>query len=201
MTYLYMYRLTNDTGLAPCVDNGLLSLAVCKGGQIRNGKVCHTGLRYRIGSNKDGYDPENDKVYVLGTYKGKLLYLARVTQIKTMTEYYRDMAKGRTDHIYDVKNGLLVRNKKLRKQEVHLETEKQIRDMAGEYVLLSDDFMYLGKDAVPVETVTFYGPRFRETKFYTGKTADEIIDACQRYKDNKKHEPNNAFKSKCGCCK
>lgn len=94
MTYLYMYRLTNDTGLAPCVDNGLLSLAVCKGGQIRNGRVCHTGLRYRIGSNKDGYDPENDKVYVLGTYKGKLLYLARVTQIKTMTEYYRDMARG-----------------------------------------------------------------------------------------------------------
>ena len=96
---------------------------------------------------------------------------------------------------------MLVRNKKLRKQEVHLETEKQIRDMAGEYVLLSDDFMYLGKDAVSVEAVTIYGARFQETKFYTGKTADEIIDACQAYKDNKKHEPNNAFKSKCGCCK
>ena len=34
MTYLYIYRLTSDTGLAPCVDNGLLSLACCKGGQI-----------------------------------------------------------------------------------------------------------------------------------------------------------------------
>ena len=48
MTYLYIYRLTSDTGLAPCVDNGLLSLACCKGGQIRNGKAIHAGLRYRM---------------------------------------------------------------------------------------------------------------------------------------------------------
>lgn len=33
MTYLKMYRLTSDTGLAPCAENGLLSLACCKGGQ------------------------------------------------------------------------------------------------------------------------------------------------------------------------
>ncbi len=48
MTYLYIYRLTSDTGLAPCVDNGLLSLACCKGGQIRNDKAIHAGLRYRM---------------------------------------------------------------------------------------------------------------------------------------------------------
>lgn len=201
MTYLYMYRLTSDTGLAPCVDNGLLSLAVCKGGQIRNGRPCHTGLRYRIGSNKDGFDLKNDKVYVLGTYKSKFLYLARITEIKTMLEYFANMAKGRTDHIYNVKKGELVRNNNLRKQKVHLESEKHIRDLAGKFILLSDEFVYLGKDAVSVELVSIYGARFRETKFYKGQTADDIIEACLAYSDNKKHTPNNPFKTNCGCCK
>ena len=73
MTYLYIYRLTSDTGLAPCVHNSLLSLACCKGGQIRNGKPIHTGLRYRIGSKHDGADYNNDKVYLLGTHNNKFL--------------------------------------------------------------------------------------------------------------------------------
>ena len=29
---IFTYRLTHDTGFAPCVDGGLLSLACCKGG-------------------------------------------------------------------------------------------------------------------------------------------------------------------------
>ena len=201
MTYLYMYRLTSDTGLAPCVDNGLLSLACCKGGQIRYGRPCHTGLRYRIGSNKDGFELKNDKVYVLGTYKGKLLYLARITEIMTMVEYYQTIAKGRTDHIYDVKNGQLERNKHLQKQKVHLEGEQHIRDIAGKYVLLSEDFMYLGEDATLVEFVSIYGAKFRETKLYKGKIADDIIDACSGYDDKKIHKPNNPLIIKNGCCK
>lgn len=36
MTYLYMYRLTSDTGLASYVDNGLLSLE-CEKGVVRYG--------------------------------------------------------------------------------------------------------------------------------------------------------------------
>ena len=45
MTHVYVYRLTSDTGLAPCAENGLFSLAVCKGGQIRGQEIIHTGLR------------------------------------------------------------------------------------------------------------------------------------------------------------
>ncbi len=74
MTYLFMYRLAVDTGLAPCVDNGLLSLACCKGGQIRNGKPINTGLRYRIG-NKNECDYTKDDVYILGTYKNNFCIL------------------------------------------------------------------------------------------------------------------------------
>lgn len=42
---VFTYRLTNDTGFAPCVDNGLLTLACCKGGT----KTVKRGLRYFIG--------------------------------------------------------------------------------------------------------------------------------------------------------
>lgn len=94
--------MTSDTGLAPCVDDGLLSLACCKGGQIRNGKCCKTGLRYWIGSKKK-CDYETDDVCILGTYHDKLLYLARITKVLPMTEYYKNKSKGRTDNIYFLK--------------------------------------------------------------------------------------------------
>ena len=77
MTCLYIYRLTDDAGFAPCAENGLLSLACCKGGQIRKGKVINTGLRHRIGTHREA-NYETDDVYILGIYKNKMLYLAKV---------------------------------------------------------------------------------------------------------------------------
>lgn len=200
MTYLYMYRLTSDTGLAPCVDNGLLSLACCKGGQIRKGKPIHTGLRYRIGSKRDGADCKTDNVYLLGMIKGKFLYLARITDIVTMTEYFDTMAFGRTDRIYSLVNGELIRNKHLRSQGIHIDELQRQRDLAGKYVLLSNDFIYLGKDAVYVKTVDEYGAKFRETKLYKGDTAERIIAECQNHRDGKKHEPTKRLRTKCGGC-
>ena len=200
MTYLYIYRLTSDTGLAPCVDNGLLSLACCKGGQIRNGKAIHTGLRYRIGSMRDGANHKKENIYLLGTHKNKFLYLARITNIVTMTEYFSRMSDSRTDNIYILSNGRLIRNQYLRKKEVHIDLEQNIRDIAGEYVLLSDDFIYLGKDAVFDELVDKYNAKFRETKLYKGEVAELIVAECQKYRDGKKHLPTKPLKKKCGGC-
>ena len=201
MTYLYTYRLTSDTGLAPCVDKGLLSLACCKGGQIRNGKAIHTGLRYRIGSMRDGADYKADDVYLLGTYKNNFLYLAKVTDVITMNEYFCTMSKGRTDNIYSIKNGRLVRNQHLRNEGVHVDEARNIRDIAGEYVLLSDDFIYLGKDAVYIEIVDKYGARFRETKLYKGELAEQIVSECMKFKDSNLHTPTHPLKKKCGGCR
>ena len=57
--HIYLYRLTSDTGCAPCIYDrkykvtNLLSLSCCKGGQLRhrNGTVTavNTGLRWKIG--------------------------------------------------------------------------------------------------------------------------------------------------------
>lgn len=200
MTYLYTYRLTSDTGLAPCIENGLLSLACCKGGQIRNGKPIHTGLRYRIGSMHHKADYNNDNVYLLGTYKNNLLYLARITNIVTMAEYFHSMSKGRTDDIYCLINGKLVRNHHLRNEGIHVNEQQNIRDIAGEYVLLSDDFIYLGKDAAYVDIVDKYGAKARETKRYEGELAEQIISECIKYKDSKKHRPTKPFKKTRGEC-
>lgn len=200
MTYLYTYRLASDTGLAPCIENSLLSLACCKGGQIRNRKPIHTGLRYRIGIMRDGADYNNDNVYLLGTHKNNFLYLARITNIVTMTEYFDAMSKGRTDNIYSLVNGKLVRNHHLWNEGVHVDEQQNIRDIAGEYVLLSDDFIYLGKDATYVDIVDKYGASFRETKLYKGELAEKIISECMKYKDGKKHRPTKPFKKTCGGC-
>ena len=199
MTYLFIYRLTADTGLAPCVDDGMLSLAVCKGGQIRNGKIVNTGLRYNIGSGNSGADYKKDNIYILGTFKNKFLYLARITDIITMTEYFKVMSSGRIDDIYDVENGELIRNSLFSKEEIHTEPERIEKDKAGQYVLLSEDYIYLGKEAEHVEILDKYNARFQETKKYTGEVAEEIISECMKYKDGKKHVPHDPLKR--GRCK
>jgi hypothetical protein len=201
MKYVYIYRLTSDSGLAPCIDNGLLTLACCKGGQIRNGKPIHTGLRYRVGSCRDGADYKTDEMYLLGTHKSKFLYLAKITNILTMTEYYSTISNGRTDNIYSLSNGKLVRNHNLWNEGVHVDENQNIRDIAGQYVLLSDDFIYLGKDAVYNELVDRYGARFRETKLYTGDIAEQLVAECHKYRDSKKHTPTKPVKNRCGGCK
>ena len=198
MTYVYVYRLTADTGLAPCVENGLLSLAVCKGGQMRGDKLVHTGLRYWVGSKKDT-DYDKDKVYILGTYENKLLYLARVTNVVSMMDYFDGMSNGRTDNIYSVVKGELTRNKRLCNEGVHTEAERIAKDFAGEYVLLSDDYIYLGRDAIQNDIVAKYTARFQETKRYKGTVAEQLVKECRKYMDGKKHLPHSPFTKNGGC--
>ncbi len=199
MTHLFIYRMTSDTGFAPCVDNGLLTLACCKGGQIRAGKIIHTGLRYRIGA-RCGVDYTTENVYVLGTYENKFLYLARVKNVITMEEYYSGVSTGRTDDIYSMKDGILVRNDKLYKEEVHIEDGRIIRDLAGKYVLVSDDYIYLGRDAVFIDLIAKKNARFQETKSYHGESAEGIIEECLKYRDGRQHEPIAPY-NKRGCCR
>lgn len=198
MTCVYVYRLTSDTGLAPCAEDGLLSLAVCKGGQMRGNKIVNTGLRYWVGSKKD-VDYTKDDVYILGTFENRLLYLAKVTKVVTMMEYFDGISKGRTDDIYSVVNRNLTRNGNLRKESIHTEPERIAKDFAGEYVLLSDDFIYLGQDAVQNDVVSTYTARFQETKRFEGEIAELLVTECRKYSDGKKHIPNSPFKKNGGC--
>ena len=87
-TRIYIYRLTNDTGFAPCVDNGVFTLSCCKGGQIRKGKEINTGVRYWIGTGRDGVDVDNENVFLIGLFNGKMLFTARIDSVMEMIDYY-----------------------------------------------------------------------------------------------------------------
>ena len=198
MTCLYIYRMTDDSGFAPCVEKELLSLACCKGGQIRNGKIVNTGLRHRIGIHRE-VNYATDDVYILGVYKNKMLYFAKVTNVVMMEEYFGGMSKGRTDDIYSLVRGKLIRNQNLRNEDVHTEPDRVVKDLAGKYVVLSDDYIYLGEDAVVIDGITQYYPNFQETKVYTDELAQKIVNECMKYRDNKEHAPTAPIYKKGKC--
>ena len=208
-TLLYMYRLASDAGLAPCVSpDNLLTLACCKGGKFRNNQAVNTGIRYWIGKNAYGANWKTDNVFVLGTYKDKFLYLARITNVMTMAEYYSGASKGRLDDIYkcvDKETGELKLIGKLKDNngaKIHGDTDQQRKDKAGVYVLMSDDYVYLGKESDNTDEIPElmrYGPKRQETKRYEGPLAREIIDACMKYKDRKDGKPHVELKRSGGC--
>ena len=192
--YVFLYRLSSDTGFAPCVQEGLLTLSCCKGGQIRNNKPCNTGLRYWIGSKRNGIDYETDSVFVLGTYQNKFLYLAKIQEVVTMEQYFDSKGPKRFDQIYSLKNNRLKRNDHLMKEGVHTFRDDWIRDFAGKYVLKSWDYIYLGAEACYVEIVSKNNSKSRETKVYSDEIADSIISECQKFKDEKTHKPSSSLK-------
>ena len=176
---IFAYRLVSDTGFAPCVDNGMLTLACCKGGQIRNGKNILTGLRYHVGKHRE--QNSDDEICILGIYKNKLLYYAMATDVIKMTDYFSQTKKTkygkRKDHIYNTENGSLKRNNLL--SHIHPKGSVQNdRDANGVYVIVSERFEYYGASAplIPIAVLGFL-PIARENKKYSdGGAAFEVIN-------------------------
>lgn len=84
---IYLYKLTVDSGGAPCVAKGLLSLAICKP-QIRASAEVGCWL-FGFGSNQ-------------APMSNRLIYIARVTDKLSCGEYYsRDEFRVRPDCIYE----------------------------------------------------------------------------------------------------
>src|SRR4051794_10418360 len=86
MERIYFYKLTADNGGAPCVEDGLLSLAICKPAirsTARPGDVI-------FGFSANSLHPDN-----------RLIYVARVTDKSIDGQYFiqRQFA-GRSDRIY-----------------------------------------------------------------------------------------------------
>lgn len=100
MSCLYVYRLTSNTGFAPCTQDGLLSLTCCKPAIRRvTGRLLTTG--------------ETDSAWILGIvgttldrYEvGRWLYAAKVTKAVPFIEYFTDPKyQNRTDCIYKIEN-------------------------------------------------------------------------------------------------
>ena len=127
---IYVYKMVADNGGAPCVFGSLLSLAICK-------------PRIRKGAGKGSL------VFGFGgkEYHERLLYIARVTDKLEGQDYYRlgDYAR-RPDCIYRSEEGSAIRKTSAK---YHTKSDERKRDVGlhfeNAYVLLSDDFRYLGR--------------------------------------------------------
>lgn len=148
----FIYKLTADTGLAPCIDDGLITLACCKGGS--------SGLRHTIGEKIKSEYKDRDiwVIAICGKSLGgpeetnRIVMWGRVESVLTLEEYSVQYP-GRTDNLYSVRKGELIRNRKLSK--VHQNLEEQNTDKNGKYALIFDKkfSVYFGKEpaAWPVQ--------------------------------------------------
>ena len=106
-SFIYSYRLTYFGGTAPCYDNYYLSLAICK-----------RDMRRVIGYRFNELKNQNNIIWIVGiTGKGleksnndftseDIIYIAKITSVKTFCEYFSDIEDSRKDKIYiQDKNG------------------------------------------------------------------------------------------------
>jgi hypothetical protein len=129
---IYFYKLTVDAGAAPCVERGVLSLAICK--PMLRGSAEIDDLIF--GFTASSLDPAN-----------RLIYVARVTKKLANGEYYDAHYKSRHDCIYTFVSG---RYKRCGNAKFHDKPSDLTHDLGShpEYaranVLLSTDFRYFG---------------------------------------------------------
>ena len=133
----YVYKLTTDDGGAPCVVDGLLSLAICKPMIRRTAKP--GDLIFGFAANSLHRD-------------NRLIYIARVTEALPDGLYYRRRAySGRRDRIYKWRSDGTF---SLREDaQFHAPERDHLRHDLGAFpdyeradVLLSEDFRYFGPD-------------------------------------------------------
>jgi hypothetical protein len=145
---IYFYKLTADNGGAPCVWNGLLSLAICKP-MIRT-KAKRDDLVFGFAANSLRHD-------------NRLIYVARITGKVCNGDYYRqERFAKRGDRIYEWRRNSFT----WRKGALHHGPKHLVHDLgrgpryARATVLLSTDFRYFGGSGTSDYRVRF--PLVRE---------------------------------------
>ena len=224
---IYLYRMTNDTGCAPCIfendykATGILTLACCKGGQLRKSKGVYTGLRHTIGKRHfEGIKNHSEKVFVVGLMKQRIIYVAEITDICEMKDYFSNKNnRFRKDFIYTYseqgcfernQNFYLVRNNNTPAFHPKDFDEMHRRDELGKYVLISDSFAYFGKEEKLIRNDEIFKnllPNRQETKTY--HNTYEEFEAIMSYIDEIwktrpesiiKAEPSERLNPDCSGC-
>lgn len=134
MEKIYFYKLTTDDGGAPCVQDGVLSLAICKP-MIRSTAKPRDLI---FGFAADSLDADN-----------RLLYIARVTDKVRNGQYYATSRFAhREDCIYEQRGDRFVwRRGALHHGRGHLVHDLgRYPDYANANVLLSENFRYFGRN-------------------------------------------------------
>jgi hypothetical protein len=147
MPRIYFYKLTADNGGAPCVQDGLLSLAICKP-MIRS--TAEPGdLIFGFAANSLHQD-------------NRLIYIARIDEKVGNGHYYREHRfANRSDRVYKWRRSRFA----WRHGALHHGPKDLVHDLgpSPEYkkanVLLSNDFRYFGASGT-----TEYKSRFQLVK-------------------------------------
>ena len=147
MPRIYFYKLTADNGGAPCVQDGLLSLAICKP-MIRS--TAEAGdLIFGFAASSLHRD-------------NRLIYIARITDKICNGDYYRERRfANRSDRVYEWRGSCFA----WRRGALHHGPEHLIHDLGPPpgynkaNVLLSTDFRYFGGSGT-----TEYKSRFHLVK-------------------------------------
>ncbi len=137
MVKIWRYVLATDNGLAPCIDNGVLSLCCCKP-RIRKGA--------NVGDYVMGFMP------IRFARKGPLLAWVGVISEKLTMGDYQAKYPDRQDAIYkrDGYHSDGRENLSHNGGDYHLDPANQTRDKNGIYALLCKPFWYWGGTPFPV---------------------------------------------------
>ena len=160
MTSIFKYVITHDTGTAPCVDNGLLSLCIWKPKIRRVDKVgdwvIATGSKVRI-----------SKV-------PKIVFVANITKKISMETYALENNK-RLDSIYEFDGFSLIHNG----SPIHRDEKAQAADKSGINCLLSQKFWYFGQNAIELQNDLY--PLYHYGQGHGKINDEEILDLLNNY--------------------
>lgn len=158
---LFSYKLTHDTGFAPNPFHGVLTLATCKPG-IRATK--------KAGDWLAGFASTalhlNAKSYGVNIDPDALIYLARVSEVISLSRYFEDSRfqskippRCQTvdsiacsgDNIYKPlwtkEDGA---NEYEQVSQIHHDESHMATDLSGKNALVCEEFYYLGRAGVPI---------------------------------------------------
>lgn len=133
MSRIYFYKLTSDNGGAPCVQDGLLSLAICK--PMLRATARRGNLIFGFAANSLHRD-------------NRLIYIARISEKVCAGAYYKEQKfESRGDCIYQWQDDRFERREEAKYHAGGGNLKHDIGtppNYQKAMVLLSDDFRYFG---------------------------------------------------------
>ena len=176
---IFTYVIPSDTGLAPNPYGGVMSLSVCKPQIRRQAQVGDWICGIGSACTRTGED-----------YRGRLVYIMRVTEKMTMKKYdgwakkncrikipsLKSEERVVGDSLYDFSGG---KKPKIRKS-LHGESSRK-NDLSGEYTLLSEEFIYFGEEAIIIPE--YVKELAYQARGHRSNANDEIKFQFMRYKN------------------
>lgn len=161
-TYLYTYTMKNDSGFAPSVSAGLLTLACCRG-SVNPGKSLRTWVANEVKKQNEvwvmgvcgkhmklgnAYRTKHKKESgPLNPPEGAPIYLAKIQQAITSKEYFQSNSSlfwHQVDHdAYFVNEVGEITSAGEKLNPHHNNDDDYIKD-TNSYVLISQEFIYWG---------------------------------------------------------